>query len=114
MVDTALQQEWIEHFGFDVELNPKCLDELLGDGGTMPSANEFIAAGVSPSEYLDVYYPAGGFDIDMIKELLEEGLTPSQLRIQTGLGNGGYYASIGYKYCNGDLGIEEIREIVNA
>ena len=109
-----LRQEWIDRFGFDLDLDPKALDGLLGDGGTMPSANEFIAAGVSPTEYLNVYYPAGGFDIDRMKELLEAGFKTSDLQAQTDAGYGGYMASIGYKYCNGDLDIEEVKGIANA
>jgi hypothetical protein len=113
IMTTTLRQEWVDQFGFDLDLDPKAFDGLLGDGN-MPSANEFIAAGVSPAEYLDVYYPAGGFDIDRMKELLAEGFVASELKAQTDLGHGGYNASIGYKYCNGDLSLEQVKEIVNA
>lgn len=100
-----LKQLWIDRLG---EEN---LDFPLGDG-VFPSASEYIQAGVFPEEY-DRWYQVGAWDIKSMIELEEhETIDVDQLGQFTDEGSGGYSHTIAYKYCNGDLSIEQVLRIL--
>lgn len=102
---TSIRQLWIDKIGEDN------LNSPLGEG-LFPPAIKYIEAGVFPDEY-DRWYSINGWDIERMIELEEhEAIDIDELGQYTDRGNGGYGDTIAYKYCNGDLSLEEVLEIL--
>lgn len=88
------------------------MDLLLGDG-MFPSAREYLKHGISPKEYL-IWYAVGGWDIEKMRELVAAGLDDyDKLICQTEEGFANYRATIAYKYCNGDLTIDDVKRLIS-
>lgn len=103
---SSLWKQWVEVAGGENRM-----DLLLGDG-IFPSAREYFEAGVSVKEYR-MWYSVGGWDIASMRELENMELADyDNLGEQTEEGVGAYRASIAYKYCNGDIDIEDVRRLI--
>lgn len=100
----ALSIEWVKWMS-EAEVSE---DTELSCGLTVLDwAEEF-----TPQERED-WLGAGGFDPASCSELRGAGFTPEECGSRTDLGDGGYSHTIAYKYCNGDLAIDEVGFIVN-
>jgi hypothetical protein len=106
MTQIDLKTQWLARF----KLAPADLD-LSVDGGSMQTANAYIAAGIDPDTYLK-WYDVGGFDIDRMQELEDAGIDLKLTAELTSEGSSGYNNTIAYKYCNGDLSLDRVRAIL--
>jgi hypothetical protein len=58
------------------------------------------------------YEEAGCFNEEDAEILYDMGVTPEQASRTTDKGVGHYNASIGYKFANGDLSYDDVKEIL--
>jgi hypothetical protein len=109
-----LTQRWQQHLGFadDDDWNDKPWDEwlkkALGDG-VFPTVQEYIDAGVSPEQYQS-WYAVYGWDIERMKELEAAGVDIDECWKPVKVF--GYENSIAYAYCNNDIDIERVKELI--
>lgn len=112
-----LKQQWVESIlaGWDTEamsqeeINEQLLGTQLGEG-TFPSVQEYIDAGVSPTEYR-AWYSVNGFCIDSMKELEQAFGSDIDWLGERSWNKCGYEQTLAYQYCNGDITIEELQKI---
>jgi hypothetical protein len=105
MTQIELTNQWLEQF----RLDPEDLD-LHMDNGSMQKPNEYIAAGIDPDKYLE-WYDVGGVDIDRMQELEDAGIDIKLLGTIITVGDG-HPRPLAYKYCNGDLNLDEVKAIL--
>jgi hypothetical protein len=74
-------------------------------------AQEWKDYGFSADE-ADAWLRAGCFRASDARDLADIDIEPDQVSQDTDNGLGGYVASIGYKYANNDLTIEQVQEIL--
>ena len=90
----------VEHHGHFAHLgNPD-------DASDTWAGNGFGAAEV------DEWLLAGCFSPDSARDLADAGVTPLRAATRTAAGAGDYVDTVGFKVSNGDLGVDEARELL--
>lgn len=80
-------------------------------GNPDDAAETWAAAGFDAHE-VDAWLKAGCFSPGFARDLADAGLTPDLAAMRTGAGAGDYVESVGFKVSDGDLGVDEARELV--
>ena len=92
-------------------------DEALDAvGGANPdaAARAWLDAGFADAEEVDDWLGARCFDPRRAQALDAAGITPEQAALRTREGRGGYEETVGYKFAQGDLTLEEARRIITS
>ena len=93
-------QDVVEHHGHFAHLgNPNDATDTWADMG-------FNAAEV------DEWLRAGCFSPDAARDLADAGVTPIRASTKTAIGAGDYVDTVAFKVSNGDLGVDEARELL--
>lgn len=83
-------------------------------GGNPDDATEAWAeAGFTASE-VDEWLKSRCFHPSSARDLADAGVTPEMAAIQTEAGAGDYVDTVGFKVADGDLEVEEARDLVGA
>ncbi len=89
-------------------------DAALGGAPAETVAYRWLSHGFADPEEIDEWLAARCFRPERAHELERAGLTPEQARLRTAAGRGDYEDTVGYKYAQGDLSLEEARRIVTS
>jgi hypothetical protein len=83
------------------------------DGSLETTLEAWEATGLDAHE-VEEWMSARCFVPDAARDLADAGVTPGMARLRTSAGGGAYVDTIGFKVANGDLGVDEARELVGA
>jgi hypothetical protein len=86
---------------------------LANLGNPDDTTDTWAAAGFDAHE-VDEWLNAACFAPDAAQDLADAGVTPRQAAMKTKAGAGDYTDTVGFKVSNGDLGVDEARELVGA
>jgi len=82
-------------------------------GNPDDAAETWAAVGFEAHE-VDEWLAARCFDPNVARDLADAGVAPEMARTKTGAGRGDYVDTIGFKVSDGDLEVEEARDLVGA
>lgn len=83
-------------------------------GGNPDDAAETWAEVGFAANEVDEWLNARCFDPNAARDLADSGVTPEQARMKTSAGAGDYVDMVGFKVADGDLEVEEARDLVGA
>ena len=83
------------------------------NGDLNATVEAWEAAGMDAHE-VEEWLSVRCFSPDTARDLADAGVTPEMARTRTSAGGGGYFDTVGFKVGNGDLGVDEARELVGA
>jgi hypothetical protein len=89
-------------------------DAALDGAPAETAACRWLSHGFADAEEIDEWLAARCFRPERAHELERAGLTPEQASLRTSAGRGDYEDTVGYKYAQGDLSLEEARRIVTS
>jgi hypothetical protein len=81
-------------------------------GGDPDSATETWSEAGFEAPEVDEWLAARCFNPDAARDLADAGLTPALARMHTHAGAGDYVDTVAFKVADGDLGVDEARELV--
>jgi hypothetical protein len=82
-------------------------------GNPDDTAETWEGAGFATDE-VDEWLQARCFDPNAARDLTDAGVTPEMARMKTSAGAGDYVDTVGFKVADGDLEVDEARELVGA
>ncbi len=84
-----------------------------GGGDSYLTAETWAEAGFDWAE-VEEWLKARCFDPGAARDLSDAGVTPEMASIRTDAGRGDYVDTVGFKVSDGDLEVEEARDLVGA
>lgn len=89
-------------------------EAALGGAHAEAAARRWLSHGFADAEEIEEWLAARCFLAERARALESAGLTPEQASLRTSAGSGDYEDTVGYKYAQGHLSIEEARRIVTS
>lgn len=82
-------------------------------GNPDDTAETWTEVGFQADE-VEEWLQARCFDPNAARDLADAGVTPEMARTQTSAGSGDYVDTVGFKVADGDIEVEEARDLVGA